>query len=242
MKILTIGILFIGSLAINFLLRKVLVSVKSSVGAFAIIKKYFPLLELAFWGAFVFWVSTIVETQYKSFFQLLLLIMSFVLFFWFFMRDYVAGIQLKSRYNFSAGQSYRSDRVNGVIKNIRLLYIEIKSETGGELKIPFSQIDQRSLELNIQDKSGGESLIKVVLAATLNESSTSQRIIELVINSPWCSYKSTPIVSVLVGENGQKTYEISCILLGEKGGKKIRELIENEFNKKKRTPSPKKKS
>lgn len=233
MKTITIGILFIGCLAINFLLRKVLASIKGSSGVLAIIKKYFPLLELTFWGAFLFWVSTMVGLQYKSYFQFLLLIMSFVLFFWFFIRDYIAGIQLKSRYNFSPGQSYKSGQVSGLIKKIRLLYIEIKSDSGGEYKIPYSQIDQKSLELNIQEKGAGESLIKVELDASLNEISTSQRIIELVINTPWCSHKSTPIVNVLEETNGQKTYEISCVLLGENGGKLIREMIENEFGQKK---------
>ena len=233
MKTITIGILFIGCLAINILIRNVLTNVRSNTGILALIKKVFSWLELGFWIAFIFWVSTIIEPQYQQFLQLALFFMVVVMLFWYFVRDYIVGIQLKSRYSFTAGQAFSTEQTRGVIKKVKLLYIEIKSDSGGDLKIPYSQIDQKSLELNVQEKGSGESLIRVELDARLNETNTAQKITELIINSPWCSYKTTPIVSISEEKNGQKTYEISCILVGENGGKYIRELIENQLGNKK---------
>ena len=232
MKIVTIGILFLGCIAINFVLRKVLAGVKNSTGVFAIIKKIFPWMEVAFWAAFVYWVNSIFITNNQSLVQLIFVVMGFALFFWFFLRDYIAGIQLKSRFNFSVGQTYRSGEVNGVIRKVRLLYLEIKSDAGGDYKIPFSQIDQKSLQLNILEKGSGESIITVELDAALDESSVAQRILELVINSPWSSHKSSPIVTVLNDENGLKTYEIACMLNGDDSGRKLRELIQSELGRK----------
>lgn len=211
-------------------------SLKSKSGIFGTISRYFQLLELAFWTAFVFWVCGILfsTSPYLEYINYLLFTAVVVLFVWFFMRDYIAGIQLKSRYNFFNGQAFKSTQITGVIRKTSLLYIEIKGENGSDFRIPYSQIEQKSIELNVQEKSGGENLIVVALDQNLNEEDTIQKIIELVVNSPWSSHKSSPMINVQEPENGLKTYEISCIINGEHSAKRLKELIEKEVGKKKR--------
>ena len=108
--------------------------------------------------------------------------------------------------------------------------MELQTDQGSTCKIPYAQIDQKSVELNIQESRGGESLIKVNLDQQLNESDTTRKVNELVVNSPWCSHKSP--VHILVKEAGKdvKTYEISCKTNSEHGSRLIKELIEKEFN------------
>lgn len=211
-------------------------SLKSKTGVFGIISRYFQLLELVFWTAFVFWICGILfsSTPFLVYINYLLFTMVIVLFVWFFMRDYIAGIQLKSRYNFFNGQAFKSAQITGVIRKISLLSIEIKGENGSDFRIPYSQIEQKSIELNVQEKSGGENLIVVALDQKLNEEATIQKIMELVVNSPWSSHKSSPMINVQEPENGIKNYEISCIIIGEHGANRLKELIEREVGKKKR--------
>ena len=236
MKVITIGILCIGFLAVNFLLRKALATVRSKSGVMGIINRYFPIVELIFWVAFVIWAIDIMfsSSQFFLYFIFLMITFGFVLFFLFFVKDYIAGIQLKSRYNLSPSQRFKSGQVSGIIKKLGLLSIELKSDNGSDFKVPYAQIDQKTIELNIQEKSGGENIIKVKLANTLNEETAIRKINELVINSPWSTHKSNPTVVVSEVENGEKTYEISCITNGVNGGKKLKELVEKEFENQKK--------
>lgn len=108
--------------------------------------------------------------------------------------------------------------------------MEVQTDEGSTCKIPYAQIDQKSLELNIQESRGGESLIKVNLDQQLNESDTTRKINELVINSPWCSHKTQLRIHVKENENGFKCYEISCMTHGDQSGRKLKELIEKELS------------
>lgn len=245
MKLLSIGVLCLGFLAVNILLRKAMGKVKSQNGVIGMINRYFPMIELAFWAVFSIWTIGILfsDSQFFMYIIFLMIALGFVLFFLFFVKDYMAGILLKSRYGLAINQRFKSGQVIGIIKKLGLLFVEIKAESGSDFRIPYSQIDQKSIELNIQEKSGGENVVQVKLDEKLNEEDTLQKIMELTINSPWSSHKSNPQIVALEVENGLKTYEISCIINGENGGKKLKELIEAEIvKKKKRIPAPIKKS
>lgn len=116
-----------------------------------------------------------------------------------------------------------------------LLLLEIKTDSGSELKIPYAQIDQKSIELNFQEKSGGESVVLIRLDEKLKEEDTLQKIMKLTMNSPWISHKSIPRINVKEAEAGLKIYEISCITNTENGDKKLKELIEQEIGQKKKS-------
>ena len=232
MKTLSLLIICVGFLTVNFLLRKALSRLKGKTGVLGFAYRYFPLLELGFWSVFALWVTSIVfdGSRFFTFSIYLLFTLATILFFWFFLRDYLSGIQLKTRFNLAPGQYFKSGPLRGVIKKIKLLCMELQTDQGSTCKIPYAQIDQKSVELNIQESRGGESLIKVNLDQQLNESDTTRKVNELVVNSPWCSHKSP--VHILVKEAGKdvKTYEISCKTNSEHGSRLIKELIEKEFN------------
>ena len=236
MKTISLVIICVGFLAVNILLRKALNTVKSKSGLLGFISRYFPLLELGFWSVFSFWIVTLLfygSAFYSNIIYLLFILLS-IMFFWYFLRDYISGIQLKSRYNLSAGQYFKSGEISGLISKIRLLYIEIQTDDGSTCKLPYAQIDQKSIQLNIQKSTSGESLIKVILDQKLDEKETSEKIQELVINTPWCSHKSVVHVKAKLSEDGSKVYEVSCKTNSEQGTRRIRELIEKEFTGKRR--------
>ena len=236
MKGISIIILLLILAAMNFLLRKVLYRLKSRSKLIQQALRYLPMIELMFWSAVIIWAS---NTFFKGsslhlYVNFILVTLGLGFFSWFFMKDLISGIQIKMRFSLSPGQRFKAKKIKGTIKSAGFLLLELKTDNGSELKIPFAQIDQKSIELNFQEKSGGESVVHVQLDEKLNEEDTIQKIMELTMNSPWSSYKSTPQVSVLDIEDGLKTYKISCNTNSENGGKKLRELIEQEIELKKK--------
>jgi hypothetical protein len=193
------------------------------------------VLEFAFWTLFIIWaaVTLFEDSSFSLFVNFLIITMVFILLFWFFIRDYISGIQIKSRFNLSKGQMFKSNQVTGIIRKLGLLFMDIKTENGSDMKLPYAQIDQKSIELNFQEKSGGESTIKITLDGKVSETATSRKLKELVINSPWSLHKSAPSIKVSDTGNNQKTYEISCVTIGDKGAKQLKELLLKELSKNK---------
>jgi len=218
-------------LALNLLLRKGLSGLKGKTGVFVYIRRYFPVLELTFWSLFVVWAvnSLFEDSRFSLYVNFIIITLFFILIFWFFIRDYVSGVQIKSRFNLFEGQMFKSGQAVGSIRKLGLLFIELKSENGSDMKLPYSQIDQKSIELNFQEKNGGESNIKITLDGKLNETETSRRLTELIVNSPWSLHKSAPKIKISDSANGKKVYEISCFTIGDKGAKRIKELLNNEL-------------
>ena len=234
MKVLSILILSISLLVLNFLLKKGIRSIRSSNAVFKAISRYYPIAELLFWSVFIVWavISLFATSQFFIYIIFLLITMGFVLFFLFFARDYVTGVQLKSRYHLSQGQRFKSGQLSGTVKRTDLLYVEIKGDDGTDYKIPYHQLDQKTIALDFQEKSGGESMVKVELDGKLERDEVAKKIVELAINSPWCSHKITPRVHISESKNGLTIYEVSCLLVGEHAARHLRELIESDFSKK----------
>lgn len=237
MKGISIVILLFVLAAMNFLLRKVLYRLKNRSKLIQDALHYLPMAELVFWSAVIIWASNsfFKGSSLHLYVNFILVTLGLGFFSWFFMKDLISGIQIKMRYNLSPGQRFKAKKIKGTIKSSGFLLLELKTDNGSELKIPYAQIDQKSIELNFQEKSGGESVVHVKLDEKLNEEDTLQKIIELTMNSPWSSYKSTPRIKVKEAEGGLKTYEISCITNSDNGGKKLKELIEQEIVQKKKS-------
>ena len=231
MSIIIITFLTFFFLAINFLFRKGIVGFKFKGGGIHKIYRYFPIAELVFWSVYSAWAANFLfkESSYLLYTNILIISLSFVLFSWFFIKDYISGVQIKSRFDFDTGQNFKSGQIKGVISKLGLLMIEIKSENGTDYKIPYSKIDQKSIELNFSEKDGGESSFSVDIDRKFNETETVNKITELIINAPWCSYKSLPIVKVIDANSKLITYKISCITIGNNGTRQLEELIQKEF-------------
>ncbi len=231
MSLSILTLLFLLLLAANYLLRKILQDVKINSEKLSIFHRFFPVLELIFWAVFIVWASNnlISNSRFHLYVNFLTITLGFVLVSWFFVKDYVSGIQIKSRFSLSSGQNIRCAQVNGTIKKMGLLLMEVKSENGSDFKIPYSQIDQKTIEINFQEKGVGEKSIKIVLSSKLKSANTIQKMTELIVNSPWSSYKSPPVIKVTEMENNQVCYEISCVTIGANGAKRLKELIQKAF-------------
>ena len=232
MKILTVIVLSLALLTFNFSLRSVKGKLNIHSRLTGKIFRFLPVMELLLWTIFVLWSSNYLfaDTSVQYIANFLLLTLCFVLVFWFFIKDYISGIQIKTRFNLAPGKSFKSKQGKGIIRKVGILLLEIKTENGSNIKIPFSQIDQKTVELNFEEKRGGESTFKIELDSKITETVAMQKITQLVINSPWTSYKSAPTIKVKQSHPDKKTYEISCVTIVENGVNRLKELIIREFS------------
>lgn len=231
MKIIILVIL--GSLlaAATYSFRKGKGRLKKKNRIFGHIIQWMPILEMLIWAAFIAWAAgyLFADTSMQFTINFLLITLVLVLVSWYLLRDYIAGIQIKSRFRLATGQYFKSAQGSGLLRHVGVLLLEIKTESGCFAKVPYAQIDQKTIEINFEEKLGGEVAFKIVLPNKFDERQVRQKIISLILNSPWSSYKSLPVINVSTPDLNHKAYTISCMSTVENGGIRIKELIRSEF-------------
>lgn len=104
-----------------------------------------PILELVLWGIWVFWAAGRLF-QNSFLYQLFTgsaLVLVLIIFGWYFLRDYVAGILLKSETTLEPGQEVHSGDVKGVIRKVGLRSLELVTTGGETIKLPYSVMSTR---------------------------------------------------------------------------------------------------
>lgn len=224
--------LFVVGVAVNYLLRKLLNQFRRKSKIVERIHRYFPFAEITFWLLFFFFAINImfIGSDLSTYINYLLTTIIFILIYWYFLRDYVAGIQLKSRFTLATGKQLSTEHASGTISRLGLLYLQLKSVDNSERKIPYSQIDQKSIVVNFQEKDTSSNSFVISLSGKLSDEEAIRKISELIVNSPWSSYKSPPSIQVKEHDDGGKHYEVSCKTFGGNASKLLKERIERELN------------
>ena len=228
---MTLLLLFGILLASDVLIRKFLLGINVSSKPFVFFKRYFPWIEMITWTVFLIWAVNIwfYNSGFLITLNMIIAILIFIVIAWFILKDYVAGVIIKSRYNLAKGQGIKANNARGTIKKVGFLALEISSDSGSDLKLPYFQIDQKSIEFNFQENKSGEYKLNVEIRKDRTESEFAEEAIELIINSPWSSHKTRPTIT-MVDENSKCcTYEIQYRTNGKDHSEKLKSLIAKRF-------------
>ncbi len=227
MKFITLFSLAFILLALNLLFRQAIkrISIRNIILDY--FKRYIPVIELICWSTFTIWLlNRLFSTSpYATYLNYLVIILVVVFVSWFFLRDFIAGVQVKSRFNLVKGQKFLYGELKAEIKDLGLLVLKIKDKHGSDMMLPYAKIDQKNIKFNILDDGERESRFIIELDKNLDEQETTDKLKELIINSAWSSHKSLPLVQVIGEQNGIKQYEITFQPMGTDGPKKLKSML-----------------
>ena len=145
------------------------------------------------------------------------------------MRDFVAGVQIKSRFNLAKGQRFHAAQTSGEIMKLGILTITIKSGDGSDFIIPYAKLNQDTILLNFHEKGETETRFMLDLDNNMDEKEMVKTMEELIINSAWCSHKSKPRVILIGEQDGKRQYEVTCQPTVSEGAKKLKAMLLQTF-------------
>ncbi len=227
MKLITLASLTISLLVVNYFFRRVLSGISVRNVILDYLRRYLPVIEMIIWTGFVIWLINVlfINSRYIIHLNTLILLTVFLFISWYIIRDYIAGVQVRSRFNFKTGQKFKSDQAKGIIKSLGLLAMHISGDSGSNIIIPYSKLEQQSIELNFLEKGLSVSSFVVEINTGLSDQELTEKLIEIIMNSAWCSHKSRPSVQILESNNKKKQCEISCSPIGREGLEKVKALL-----------------
>ncbi len=109
---------------------------------YILIKKILPIIDLATAATTIFWITyrVFIDSEALPVVTSIVAIILLSLLGWFWGRDFVAGIILKSENYFEKSKMIRLNDKSGRIIKTTLRYLEFKTDDGEAIRVPYSKI------------------------------------------------------------------------------------------------------
>jgi hypothetical protein len=201
---------------------------------FSSIIRFMPLIELVTWVIFVIWVIHLffVKNPYLPVVYLIAILILTTFLSLLLLRDYFAGILIKIRFKIREGQHFETEAISGIVQKANRLYMEIRTDNGYEYKVPYSKIDQGSIRSNLRQTGENETSLSFAITKNIPWEEIQQIILEVVLNSPWSSYKKVPVIKKTEEKNDVIQLEIMYKANGETKHKQfLKDSLKAKFGK-----------
>ncbi|MDA3844486.1 MAG: mechanosensitive ion channel [Candidatus Kapabacteria bacterium] len=197
-----------------------------------IVKRLVPIIEIVVWAVFFIWASNALFSANMVYTGLLLLVI--VVFVLIFARvlatDLIAGIILKTEDSFKLGDLMQFGENKGKITRADYRFLEIETDTGAVVRIPYSKIaDSSIVQLNSVEITKISHTMKVSTGKKHSLSVTANLLKTISLNSPYVSVTKKPNIQLVSETDNSFMFDISISTLDIKYIPIIQNYIEEQF-------------
>ena len=178
----------------------------------------FPLLEFSIWLIFGLWALNHYPGNMESPNIILTaaLLLMVITAGWYFFRDYIAGVILKTEMPLEINQTIRAAQVRGKLKKLGYRSAEIETENGQTVRVPYSQLTTGLIAV---DSTGTglkpyEVEIRVDRGKPIQE--TQDDLIREILYMPWVSWNIQPSIRISAQSPDAITYRVRFYVLSER--------------------------
>jgi small-conductance mechanosensitive channel len=195
--------------------------------------RYFPLLELALWTWLAFratWTIFGNLTPHNIALMAMLLLL-LVTIFWYFFRDYFAGVVLKVENAFEKGQYMKSSQGSGKIHALGYRSITLETDEGEKIRIPYSTLSASWFSKPAGEDVSYSHMIKMQVSRNLQAELVRKELTGLLLSLPWVVTAQPPMVTVKVQDDSHFLVEIRFNVLSKEHVILVEENLKAYFKK-----------
>ncbi len=218
-SLILFGFLWLVKLAIrNTPVRK---SVRSRID------RILPSIEGIVWFGFMLWsAGQLIQNEvWNAIGVLIIILLLLVLLFWLVIRDYVAGIILKTDGSIKTNDWIRVRDIEGKIKELGGRTMIVRTESGETVNIPYSTI---SGEISAKPNPAEEIInhsFEIKLSKATDAETAITQIKKSILNAPWSSVKKNPEIRLINDNSSYYHFEINLFSLRTVYFQKIKEYL-----------------
>ena len=210
-----------------------LANVSTSSWLHNMLVRLFPLIEFLVWFAFGLWVFNKLLGNYSYYHVIIVsLALSLIIIVgWYFLRDFISGIILKTEIPFEKQQRIGIGDVDGVLLKVGYRSLEIETANSQRIKIPYSKLAASSIHLFSQNehKQSHKVIFKVTSETPMHE--IEANISAFLLLLPWVAPNSEPNVKVEQQNDGENVVMVSYYTVADKNEALVNQHLKNEFEK-----------
>ncbi len=172
------------------------------------IARLLPLVDVTVGLLYVLWAIGVILQRgvYYDAALLMVLAAAALLLSWFAARDWIAGIVLRVENAYDAGQRIRCGEVEGTIRTVGHLSLEIESSHGERIRIPYSRMSGEIRALRSGDAPREHYHFQIDVDGSA-DATAIRRLREAILNSPWSSLDREPQIRVVEETSTQTRLE-----------------------------------
>jgi len=193
--------------------------------------RIFPWLEASSWILFIFWAlvfafagNEIRNTIIISFSLALIILLS-----WYVFRDFIAGAVFRSEQSLDSGMDISSQKYTGTIIKLGYLSMDILTENGDKLTIPYSQLWGTDVVRKTVRSRGKNQTIILEIPQHYGAQNIELLIKRKLLELPWVIEPGNIRVSMIPKEHLYQT-QISFYSIKEDMFVKTEEIIRHYIN------------
>jgi len=194
---------FIVFILLIYLFLKVLAKIASYIKPFKksyfIIKRILPIIDLATVAIVIFWITFRIfrDSEALPIITSVVAIILLGLLGWFWGRDFVAGIILKSENYFERNKKIQLNNKSGRIIKTTLRYLEFETDDGETIRVPYSKISSDYFSKLSPDEKYESHLITLNVNEIADTKTLRESLRKNIYNSPWYLAAKEPVIEII---------------------------------------------
>ena len=192
--------------------------------------KLLPLVEATLWLFYVVWAvgAVFAERPYYNAALLLVLALVLALVSWFAARDWIAGTILRVQDAYEVGQKIRIGEIEGSIRRIGHLTLEVELSDGAQAKIPYSRISGQVRSQIRPDALANFHHFSIDIPAAIPADEARQMLHAAILNSPWAAFDREPQLKLLAETATHRSFTAVVYTTGG-NGQEIEQHVKEQF-------------
>lgn len=188
-------------------------------------------LEFLVWIIFVYTTAerSLTTKPILSLIMVLLLVFIAVWFFWFVLRDYLAGLHIRATGRLKLNQSIIIDDIKAKVTGFKNNCLVLDTENSAILEIPYSKLLAKNIEY-LSQSAEEEFIINFELKTEMDNEAIKQKIASALFETPWVNHQVEPEIS-LQNTNGKNYIMLKIMLLDKKYRSRLEMVLRNMLKK-----------
>lgn len=194
--------------------------------------RIYPLFEFLVWLGFGLWGLNLLLSDYTFYSTLVvaLVIILVVIVGWYFLRDFVAGVILKTEVPFEINQQIKTATHKGTLQKAGYRSVELIDNKGEVIKIPFSQLSSSSFSVvDVNSQQGHEVLLKV--KSDISFDTLSSSIKQSLLLLPWVSVNREPCIKEIEHIDNSSLIAVFFHTVGDQSPSKVEHYLRSKFER-----------
>ncbi len=196
-----------------------------------VLLRIFPFFEFLIWLVVGLWGLNLFLSEYTFYATLIVAIVLVltVIIGWYFLRDFVAGVILKTEVPFEINQHVKTTTHAGFIRKAGYRSIELIDDKGESIKIPYSQLSSSSFTVvdNNASLQGHEVMLKVKSHILFDDLSSSIK--QSLLLLPWVSVKREPTIKEVEHSDDYSVVAVFFHTIGKESHSKVTHFLRSKF-------------
>ena len=195
------------------------------------IKRALPSVEAMIWLIFIIWsIRHLIRNDlWNSIGVMLVMVMVLVFLSWFVLRDYLAGVVLKSDGSMKENDWIRVKNVEGRVTRMGLRSMIITADSGETVNMPYSAISGEISSKPNPSEDLMSNTFNIKLARESDAEATITQIKKAILNAPWSSVRRFPEIKLLEDTRDFFQFEITVYSIKVVYFQKIKDHLEQSM-------------